>query len=98
LINLNLDEYIINTLQKLRKWKPPQPLREEKGKSKGPESRWSVARPSRFFNQQYLKLTVEIPQIFPTCVLLVHNIWKFISYFILNRQRPHFKEQLVKCI
>jgi hypothetical protein len=98
LINLNLEGYIISTPQKLRKWKPHQPLREEKGKPKGTESRWSVAGPSIFFSQQCLKPKMEIPQLFPTCVLLVHNIWKFISYFAVNRLRPHFKEQLVKGI
>jgi hypothetical protein len=93
-----MEGYIISTPQKLRKWKPPQPLREEKGKPKDSESRWSVAGPSRFFKQQCLKPKMEIPQIFPTYVLLVHNIWKFISYFTLNRLRPHFKKQLVKVI
>jgi len=98
LINLNLEGYIISTPKKLRKWKPPQLLREEKGKPKDPESSASVAGSSRFFNQHCLKPKMEIPQLFPTCVLLVHNIWKFISYLILNRLSPHFKEQLVKVI
>lgn len=94
MINLNLEGYIISTPQKLRQWKPPQPLREGKGKPKGPESRWLVAGPSRFFIQQCLKPKMEIPQLFPTCVLLVRNIWKFISYFTLNRLRPHSKEMV----
>lgn len=68
------------------------------GKPKGPKARWSAAGSSRFFNQQCLKPKKEILQFFSTCVLLVHNIRKFISYFALNSLRPHFKEKLVKDI
>jgi hypothetical protein len=84
LINVNLEGYIISTPQKRRKWKPSQPLVEDKGKPKGPESRWSVARPSRFFSQQCRKLKMAIPQLFPTYVPMVHNIWKCIAYFTVN--------------
>lgn len=37
---------------------------------------------------------MEIPKHFPTCLLLVQNIWKFISYFTVNSLRPHFKEKV----
>lgn len=33
-INLNLEGYIVSTPQKLRKYKPPQPLRENKENQK----------------------------------------------------------------